>query len=115
MRSNFLIDVESRSPFGPSLVVAEPGRRLKTGFPKTTARYGPQIVFVADNLASQDVVALERLGTALYVRKQLPVLDARQQACRITELKPHIKPEMAQDAVEEVRALLAQAPLAQST
>jgi hypothetical protein len=114
MRGNFLIDVESRSPYGSSLVVAEPGRRLMNGFPKTTARYEPQVAFVAGNLASRDVVALERLGTALYVQKQFPDLDARQQARRITELKPHIKPEVAEDASDEVRKLLAQAPLAGS-
>ena len=112
MRGNFQLDVESRSPYGPKLVVSEPGQRLIKAFPRTVARHSSQIEFVADCLATKDVVALERLGTALYVRNQHGDLPAQQQAERITELKPHINLELARDAVDEVGNLLRNAPVA---
>lgn len=109
MRGNFLIDVESRRPYGPSLVVAESGGRLLERFPKTVAEYESRLEFVASELSTLKVVDLERLGTALYVLKEHPEESEECQADRLVELKPHIPPAEALAAVRRVDELLAEA------
>lgn len=110
MRGNFLLDVESHPPYGPSLVVSDSGRALKGRFPITTRLYKPQIGLVASKLSSRRVAELERLGTALYVTREYPNLPRNDRPRRMQDLKPHIKPEQAEVAVQEVDALLAEAP-----
>ena len=111
MRSNFLINVDTHPPFGPSLVVSEYGQNLVSRFPRATRRYTDQIEFVADHLARKPVVELERLATALYVRTKYPQLAPDAQAEEIHSLKPHIPIDRSQVAVRDVEALLSQAPL----
>lgn len=110
MRGNYLIDVESRSPYGASLIVSDPGRNLIERFPKATSRYEEQMSFVGEHLAGRSVADLERLGTALYVKLESPGASIPTRAGRLTELKPHVSAEQAEQAVREVDALLDQAP-----
>jgi uncharacterized protein YwgA len=105
MRANFLIDVESRHPFGSSFDVSEPGLALRQRFPKTIARYDDQIAIVAQELSSSDVVTLERLSTALYVKRMFPTLSAPERAEKITALKPHVSLESASGAVSRIEEL----------
>jgi hypothetical protein len=109
MRGNLLIDVESRSPYGASLIVSESGRALKERFPKTIAQHAPPIRFVAERLSQRPVAELERLGTALYVVRECPDASNGARAQRVVEIKPHIQLTQAQAAVQEVDQLLAQA------
>lgn len=109
MRGNFLIDVESRPPFGASLTVSESGRRLTAQFPRTIRRYKPQIDFVAERLAGCTVAELERLGTALYVTKGHSDASVADRAEQIVDLKPHVRLDQAEEAVERVDALLVEA------
>jgi len=109
MRGNFLIDLESRSPYGSSLVVSDSGRALKERFPRTIDEHVAEIEFVADRLSVRGVAELERLGTALYVMRQGPHAELSEQVCEITRLKPHIDDEAATAALQEVRSLITQA------
>ncbi len=109
MRANFLIEVESRAPYGPSLVVSESGQALVDRFPKTVQENIGAIEFVSGQLASRSVAELERLGTALYVRTEEPALSEGSQAQRLVELKPHVQIEQAESAVSEIDRLLQEA------
>lgn len=108
MRASYLIDVEPRTPYGPSLIVSDSGRDLVGRFPKTRERYRKAIEFVAGNLGARSVADLERLSTALYVRKE-GILAPEEQARRLTELKPHVEHDQTEEAVATVAALLADA------
>lgn len=109
MRANFLIDVEPRGPYGPSLVVSESGQALVGRFPKTVRENTPAIEFVSGQLARRSVAELERLGTALYVRTEWPELPIESHAQRLVQLKPHVQFEQAESAVSEVDRLLQEA------
>jgi hypothetical protein len=112
MRANFLLSVEPRAPYGPSLVVSESGKALMERFPKTIRENKESIEFVSDKLGSRSVAELERLGTALYVQTEWPGLEGDIQVQRLVELKPHVQVEQAQNAVKEVERLLQEARVA---
>ena len=109
MRANFLIDLEPRAPYGPSLVVSESGEALMKRFPRTIRKNKGAIEFVANRLGGRSVAELERLGTVLYVRTEWPDLEADRQVQQLVQLKPHVQIEQAQDAVSEVDRLLQEA------
>lgn len=108
LRASYLIDIEPRTPYGPSLIVSDAGRELMGRFPKTQERYRNAIEFVAGNLGARSVADLERLSTALFVRKE-GILGPEDQARRLVELKPHVELHQAEEAVETVDSLLADA------
>lgn len=109
MRANFLIDVESKRPYGPSLLPSQIGKEFASRFPKTTGVFACKVQLVAEMLAKQDLNSLERLGTALYVRRQFGDLPKQESAERILEIKPHIPFELALEAVHEVDRFLTNA------
>lgn len=106
MRGNFLIDLESHLPYGPSLVVSESGRALAERFPNTVKRHASEVNFIATELGSCSVTELERLSTALYARLESPESPQADNAVRINELKPHISIDLAGEAVAKVEDLL---------
>jgi hypothetical protein len=107
MRANLLIEVEPSPPYGPSLRVSESGQTLRERFPKTIGNHQRAIDFVAERLSAKPVAELERLGTALYVLKKCNEENAEDRVRRITELKPHILSDQAEEAHREVVELLA--------
>jgi hypothetical protein len=112
MRANYLIDVEPKAPYGPSLVVSESGRDLVDRFPRTKDRYAATLDFVAARFGARPVADLERLSTALFVRKERSGLTEAEQARRVMELKPHLAAQQAEEAVTAIGALLAEATAA---
>jgi hypothetical protein len=106
MRANYLIEVEPREPYGPSLVVSDSGRDLLGRFLLTLGRYHKQIEFVATRLGPRSVAELERLGTALFVTRGQGSSATNERALRIMELKPHIDRAQAEEAVGNVDILL---------
>lgn len=106
MRANLLLNVRSQKPFGPSLELSDSARTLISRSSPSSGCYSPEIEFVSTKLASKGVVELERMGTALYVLRQNSTDSADKQAERIVKLKPHISPELARKALEDVAVLL---------
>lgn len=100
MLADSFLQWEPQPPFGPSLIPGPAGDVLKRQYP-LQAEILPRIEFVAEKLAPKRVVELERLATALFVTMEGTV-DEAQRAPRICELKPHIQPLQAQQAVQEV-------------
>ena len=111
MRANGLIEVDQQPyPYGPTLVLSASAEKLKHSFPKTIARFNSQLQFIAEKCAPLDASQLERLSAALYViDEELPDESVEARAKRLTDLKPHVNPEEAKAAVEEVQGMLAEA------
>lgn len=90
-------------PYGPSLVEGQLAGTLRRFTPEPI-EYRDKIDFVTESLGTKRVAELERLGTALYIT----LTDAPQdRVARICELKPHVAPTEAQDAVTELDAIIA--------
>jgi len=110
LRADSILTLEVPDPgYGPRY---EPGRLadlIRQSYPKTIARYKPQVEWVANRLGSRGVAELERLSTALYVRLQSPEAGAQQRAEQLVKLKPHIRPDDAKEAIGEVDKMLADA------
>lgn len=109
MRAFDLLDLKAQYPYGPQIVDTDRGKALCERFPKALAEYNKQIDFIADKLGDKGVVDLERLATAYYVTLEQPDIEGQNARAReIVELKPHIKPEAAKQAVIAVDALIAE-------
>lgn len=89
--------------YGPSYDSGDLSAQLNERFPKTLASYRSRIDFVAERLGECGVADLERLATALFVRKRNnSVQTAEDSARRITKLKPHISFQSALAAVQQI-------------
>jgi len=109
LRTSHLLEVELKPPYGPRLKPTASGFALMDRFPNTISRYSRQVKFVADKLGPRDVLALEKIGTALYVTRQLPTATQKQRADEIRQLKPRVDKLTALAALREVADLLAEA------
>jgi hypothetical protein len=109
MRASYLIEVEPREPYGPSLIVSDSGRELLSRFPRTLGRYREQINFVATRLGPRSVAELERLGTALFVRRAQEDSTPEDRALQVMALKPHVDRAQAEEAVGTIDGLLKEA------
>lgn len=106
MRGDFLIKYKPQPyPYGPSLVQDTGSDQLKERFSRTIHKYSKKVDFVADTLGNKGVSELERLGTALYFTRRQNV-DYEPLDLQIHKLKPHISPEEAQEALQEVSEIL---------
>lgn len=106
MRADGFLELHLQPPYGPSLVTTEIGRQLKGEYPKTLDRHERAIHFVAEQLAKRNVSELERLATALFVTLQGERRSVEERAEEITDLKPHIDLESAEEAVGEVEEMM---------
>ena len=111
MRRVQLLDVKSRGPYGPSLLVSDGGKQLKDRFPRSVATYRDRIEYIANRLGNRDVVELERLGTALLVQRENASRSDVEKALRLRELKPHVGEDAALKALAEVKQFVDDAPV----
>ncbi len=110
MRADSLLSLRVRDPrYGPCYVPGELADSLLKRYPKTVGKYANEVEFVAQRLGSKVVADLERVATALYVRKEMGSAAAKVRATKITELKPHVSLADAQAAVKEVDQMFAEA------
>ena len=82
--------------------------QLREQFPQTIARYERAIDFAASQLGPLRVKELEPLTTALFVTRQQPGTDANARAAKLVEIKPHVKPAEARDAIAKVDGWIAE-------
>ncbi|MDY0383191.1 hypothetical protein [Trichlorobacter sp.] len=107
LRADKIFDQEKQPyPYGPKLKPGEMAQKVRDLSPKTLAKYEQHINFIADNLGDNDVKALERLATALYVTKEgVSGGDVNARATRLHEFKPHVPMDEARQAVERIDRL----------
>jgi uncharacterized protein YwgA len=111
LRADYLIEFDHKSPgYGPGLVPTQSSATLRANYPITLAKHLPKIEFIARVFGSKGVAELERLATALYVRRELgATADIDQRANRIHELKPHVNRADALAALREYERIAAEA------
>jgi hypothetical protein len=103
LRADSILALRVRDPkYGPCYVPGELADSLMERYPRTIERFQNKIQFVAQQVGGKKVADLERVATALYVRKQKGPAGIGERAMEITELKPHISLSDAQAAVREV-------------
>jgi len=107
MRADGFLELVPREPYGPSLILTSRAQALMKLFPKTLKRYGKRTEFVADNLGGKNVIELEKLATALYVRLASKQRSPKKNAEDIHVLKPHVSLDDAMQAVKELDGLVA--------
>ncbi len=106
MRAKDLLKLQPQQrPYGPKLIPGENAELLKETYPKPIERYIDRVQKIADEFADMGVTALERYATAYYVSKNHEEVDDGDIAAKIVELKPHISPGEAREAVEFVAKL----------
>lgn len=107
MRADSLIRLSQNPPYGPSLVPGIYTEQIKKQFPQTLKKFEKQIDFVARKLGEKPVSELEALSTAFYVKQHenddIPQ-DRHVQLLR--NLKPHITPDSARSAVNELTSVI---------
>jgi len=111
MRADGFLELVPRpQPYGPTLdVTPSAQQQLVARWPKTLKRYASGLDFVAQQLGHLGVSDLERLATALWVRRELPDASRDVQALRLNEIKPHVSLTDAADALAEVEGMEAEA------
>jgi hypothetical protein len=108
LRADNLLGVQSRPPYGPSIVAGENSAAVVERFPRTQGRYLRQIEFVAERLGKMKVAELEKVATALLISRRGPADGTpEQKAERISQLKPHISTEEAKAALAFVENMSA--------
>ena len=114
LRADEVVALEPRWHYGPGIVTTERAVGIQKLYPKTLRKYGERIDFVAKAIGARNVMELEKLPTALYVRRKDAGtnLSVEKTAGRITELKPHISSKEAISAVREVDTLIKEAEAA---
>jgi len=89
-------------PYAPSLQPGPRAHLLMQRYRAAAEQYDREIGFIAEQLADKGVVALEKLGTALWVTLNTEATTDQDRADTMVELKPHIGPDEALEAVHEV-------------
>ncbi len=102
MFTNSILGIEPRPPYGPSLKVEDVGVGVIQRRSQTVGQYERQIKFAVETLGSKDVRELERLGTALLLKRRDPSLGEALLAKEIVQYKPHVPENLAVDAVRTV-------------
>src|SRR5260370_23092242 len=70
LRADYLVTVQSRPPYGPSILPSQEGESLVARYPKTCALFERRMRFVSQRLGPRDVADLEKLATALFVTRE---------------------------------------------
>ena len=112
LRADSILSLHVLNPqYGPSFAPGELSELILSNFPTTVDKFDERVKFIASKLGNKGVAELERLATALFVRKKYEVLTSQgNRAAKIMELKPHVTEEDAEKAVEEVEKIIHEAP-----
>ncbi|HSV74763.1 MAG TPA: hypothetical protein VLH79_13475 [Chthonomonadales bacterium] len=96
-------------PYGPRWEVVARHARTGASGAQAPAAGRDELAAVVEWLGDKGVVELERLSTALWARSEMPDQPEPARAARVRELKPHIGPEEAAEAVAAVERMLSAA------
>ena len=102
MLTNSILGLELRPPYGPSFGIHDIGNGIILQRSQIVRQYNERCEFIVNTLSTRDVRELERLGTALLLRKENSSVDQATLASKIVECKPHVTINLALDAVQEV-------------
>lgn len=97
-----LLEHQISPPYGPRIRLTETGERFLSQHSDIASDVKPFISQVAAWFGATGVGDLEKLATALWVRKESPTADEADLAERIHEIKPHITTEEARSALSSL-------------
>jgi uncharacterized protein YwgA len=102
----FLELVPQPQPYGPTLQVTPIAeQQLIARWPKTLGRHSHALDFAAERLSGLGVSDLERMATALWVRRETPDARVEDQAARLNEIKPHVSPGEAMQELRKIQSM----------
>lgn len=107
LRADGLIRLEPQWPYGPRITTTDQSKYIQGICSITLAKYNDPIAFVAARLGARDVTELEGLATAFFVAPNASAgLSIQDRSTQLKSLKPHISPESARSAVQEVDQII---------
>ena len=110
LRADELIRLEPHGPYGPRITPTDRSEYIQGISSNTLAKYDGRIEFVAKRLGAKGVTELEKLATAFYVTQRAGAgASVDKRSSQLTELKPHVTPESAKAAVEDVDRIIEEA------
>ena len=110
LRADELVRLEPQWSFGPRINLTERSKYIQDISSKTLKKYNDRIAFVVDKLGAKKVTELEGLATAFFLKQRGEAgVSTDERSRQLTELKPHISPEIASAAVEEVDRIIEEA------
>jgi hypothetical protein len=109
MRAEGLLELVVRHPeYGPSYVPTQFADKFLHRFHNTISTHKAQIRFVAKSIGNKNVSELEKLATALFIRKNSKLKSIEKRAQELVRLKPHVSEPEALLATKEVDRLTKQ-------
>lgn len=100
LRADDILEIKVNRTIGATeYVLAENSGLLKQLHIYTIAKNAPCIEFIIREFAQYKIPALEKLATALYVMKENPENNLRENARKIRDYTPHVTREEALDAL----------------
>jgi len=109
MRAEGLLDLVVRHlEYGPSYLPTEFADKFIQRFPRTVSTHKAQVKFAAKSVGNKNVNELERIATALFIRKNSKLKTIEKRVKELVKLKPHISESDARTATREVDLLTKQ-------
>jgi uncharacterized protein YwgA len=100
--AHFLVEHEHVPPYGPRIRLTDSGNRFLEAHEELLADCIKDINAVAQQFGDMGVAELEKLATALWVKREEPNAVEDELAKKIHEIKPHIP---VTEALRAVRSL----------
>lgn len=105
-----LLESKESPPYGPRLLPTRHGQVLVRQAGAELAAAQAAMQFVVDLVGDKRVAELERIATALFIwQDRHDTMSVDEQAKYMHHLKPHIPVSVAVQAIQEARALEAEA------
>ncbi len=109
MRADGFLALAQTPPYGATLKKGEMGEVLLEDYGKIVSKQEGTINFIANHLGNMGVLKLEKLTTAVFIKKEKSEADDVVLAECINEEKPHISIEEASQAIKEAEKLMVEA------
>jgi uncharacterized protein YwgA len=91
-----------RQPYGPSLIPSKECQYLDRKFVQLIQQVDSDVTRIAETVKDSQVKSLEKIATALFVKRKMPQKSVVEQAEYIHMLKPHIEILSAKEALDKV-------------
>ncbi len=110
LRADYVLQLESNKPYGPSFDLAMNSQQIIAKSPKTIAKYDTAIGFIASKVNKNNVSYLEKVATALYITRNYDGNKTPEERARIMhDLKPHVSYDEALEAVNIIDEIIEEA------
>lgn len=106
MLAEGFVELDRVLGYGPKFSVTERGKELMRKFPNALSNRINEIEQTANFVRDRNAGELERTSTALYLLMKNPGASDDQLVRELVKVKPHVQPEAALEAVQEIKQYL---------